>query len=130
MSDPNYDWTATAETRKEYMDNIEQQYTYFCYGEKDEEACQKRAEFLINFRVNYMKGTEELLRCCKDHKSPGCCNQAAKLMLFNEAEKNQYLDKFNFDSYWDMMKVILKVVLRRWQSVTMKIYKKITNLFF
>lgn len=46
MQDPTYDWTATRETRVEYMDNIEQQYTYFCYGEKDPEACQKRADFL------------------------------------------------------------------------------------
>ena len=52
LNDPTYDWTASRETRIEYFDNIEQQYTYFCYGEKDYEACQKRAELLQGLGEN------------------------------------------------------------------------------
>merc|ERR1739848_467832 len=88
MSDPTYDWTKTAETRKEYMDNIEQQYTYFCYGEKDYEACQKRAEFLQTFRMQYDKATAEFVRCCEEFKTPGCCHSAAKNVVLSEAMKD------------------------------------------
>ena len=82
MQDPTYNWTETKETRIEYMDNIEQQYTYFCYGEKDYEACQKRAEFLMNFRQKYELAQEEFVRCCETFKTPGCCNQAILNLKF------------------------------------------------
>ncbi|CAG5111195.1 Oidioi.mRNA.OKI2018_I69.chr2.g5525.t1.cds [Oikopleura dioica] len=32
MNDPSMDWMNSKSTRKEFFDNLEQQYTYFCYG--------------------------------------------------------------------------------------------------
>ena len=46
MADPSFEWWSSSAGQTEYFDNLDQQYTYFCYGENDYEACQKRAEFL------------------------------------------------------------------------------------
>jgi len=101
MQDPTYNWTETKETRIEYMDNIEQQYTYFCYGEKDYEACQKRAEFLMNFRQKYELAQEEFVRCCETFKTPGCCNQARMGLLVQNQLKKRTLKNVDFKDYWN-----------------------------
>ena len=32
MNDPSVDWMNSKESRQEFFNNLEQQYTYFCYG--------------------------------------------------------------------------------------------------
>jgi len=74
------DWRTDPKARGEYFDQVETDYTYFCYDQKDAEACQKRAEFLATFRVDFREAFAEYSRCCTTYKTPGCCTNAAKHM--------------------------------------------------
>lgn len=103
--DPTYDWTSTKEGQKDFMDNLEQQYTYFCYGEKDYEACQKRAEFLQTFRMQYEQAQAEFERCCETYKTPGCCNSARQNLLVKPGLDKTPMKDFDFSNYWRYIKI-------------------------
>lgn len=59
-----------------YPGIVETDYTYFCYDQRDPEACQKRADFMATFRLDYDEARNEYDRCCATYATPGCCLNA------------------------------------------------------
>jgi len=102
MNDPSVDWMNSKESRQEFFNNLEQQYTYFCYGEKDYEACQKRADFLITFRQRYQDGKDEYKSCCNKYGSPGCCFNLSKMIIHDEGLKKNDLKDLDVAEYWSL----------------------------
>lgn len=96
------DWLDDPVARDEYFNQIETDYTYFCYDQQDPEACQKRADFLATFRSDYDEANAEYNRCCEKYKTPGCCLKAAHYMYFNGLKKD-LLKSADSDKYWNLV---------------------------
>jgi len=99
------DWRTDPEARLEYFNQVETDYTYFCYDQKDPEACQKRADFMATFRLDNKEAGAEYDRCCATYGTPGCCLNAAKFNMrqFMMAKKDNSLRGFDFEQFWAKM---------------------------
>jgi len=94
------DWRTDPKARDDYFNQVETDYTYFCYDQKDPEACQKRAEFLSTFRSDFVEARAEYDRCCAKYQTPGCCLKSAHFMYYDELKKDM-LKSMDMDVYWD-----------------------------
>ena len=66
------DWKSKEQV-KEYLDNLETEYTYQCVGEKNPEGCHRLANFYELIRSKYREATELYKKNCDDFKhGPSC----------------------------------------------------------
>jgi len=98
------DWRTDPKAREDYFNQVETDYTYFCYDQKDPEACQKRADFLATFRADFVEARAEYDRCCTKYQTPGCCLKSAHFMYHAELKKDM-LKTMDMEKYWDKVAI-------------------------
>merc|ERR1712233_107803 len=89
MADPNFEWWSSSAGQTEYFDNLDQQYTYFCYGENDYEACQKRAEFLRRSVANTNSRRTSSSTAAKNSERPDVAFRRRKMCFLNRGSRRK-----------------------------------------
>ncbi|XP_037530756.1 cytochrome c oxidase assembly factor 7 [Nematolebias whitei] len=58
---------------KEYLDNLEVEYSFQCHKEKDPEGCQRLADYLAGVRKNYESAAQVLKQNCETNGHTESC---------------------------------------------------------
>ncbi|KAM3875909.1 cytochrome c oxidase assembly factor 7 [Diretmus argenteus] len=58
---------------KHFLDNLEVEYSYQCYREKDPEGCQRLADYFAAVRKNYESAAQVLKHNCETHGHGESC---------------------------------------------------------
>jgi len=90
----SYDLTDEKETQ-EYLRDVETEYSFGCYDQKEPDACHRLAEFYESVRKNFLKAGPIYQENCDNTKYPRSCHKFAQWLL--SAEKGNPSSKEDRD---------------------------------
>lgn len=81
---------------KEYLDNIEVEYTFHCFGEKSPDGCHRIGDYYEAIRPNIQKALQIYRMNCDTHNYGHSCYKLAKHMMIGKDIQSSTEEIFDY----------------------------------